>query len=33
MITENSIQEAAKRVRQTIEIWEEQYEGAEEAIS
>ena len=32
MATGNSIQEAAKRVRQTIEAWEEQYGGAEEAI-
>jgi hypothetical protein len=30
--TRNSIQEAAKRVRQIIETWEEQYGGAEEAI-
>jgi len=32
MATGNSIQEAAKRVRQTIEAWKEQYRGAEEAI-
>ena len=32
MTTRNSIQEAARRVRQTIEAWEEQYGGAEEAV-
>jgi hypothetical protein len=32
MATRNSIQEAAKRVRQIIETWEEQYGGAEEVI-
>jgi hypothetical protein len=32
MATRNLIQEAAKRVQQIIETWEEQYEGAEEAI-
>jgi len=32
MTTRNSIQEAARRVRQTIEAWEEQYRGAEEAV-
>jgi hypothetical protein len=32
MATRNLIQEAAKRVRQIIEAWEEQYGGAEEVI-
>ena len=32
MTTRNSIQEAARRVRQTIEAWEEQHGGAEEAV-
>ena len=32
MTTRNSIQEAARCVRQTIEAWEEQYGGAEEAV-